>query len=130
MYFFVSAHNASHKSIFLIGKFHGLTQTSRLLFGDNAEEPLPHVKGAQHLQIFHIALFLQEAEQRRHSPAIQIDFRSESLRQYAGQIVGNAAARNMRHTMDIHHAHHQLHQLGITDMGFHKRLGNGAAFCP
>ena len=64
------------------------------------DQPDAHVERPQHVVVRHAAGALQPPKERRHLPGGTIDDGARALGQHARQIVGDAAAGDVRHALD------------------------------
>src|SRR6266536_1774694 len=67
---------------------------------DHEEIAQPHVEGATHLGLLHSTRLLDEAEDGGHGPGARVDEGLTALGEHAGQVLGDAAPRDVRHGED------------------------------
>ncbi len=60
----------------------------------------PHVEGPEHLVVVDPPLRLEVVEDRRHRPGPDVDARRDAAGQDAGNVVGEAAAGDVRQAVD------------------------------
>ena len=86
-----------------------------------------HVEGAEHVVERHAALRHQPREERRHRPPRQVHAGDHRRRQHARQVVGDAAAGDVRHALDELAVEHRAHEPQIGAVRLEQRLAHGGA---
>ena len=95
----------------IVGLVHCLEDVRRLdklILRDDDHKTDAHVEHTVHLIAIHLALTLDELENRRHFPRRTVDFRIAHLRQNARNVVRESAAGDVRHTINLDLALQQL----------------------
>src|SRR6185312_12016397 len=93
----VAFHDAANQVSFFPGLLNHRLYAFELLRRNRQHHTDAHVERAHHVVLRHVADLLHVAEDGKNGPGAHLDDGGRSFRQYARQIVRDAAARDVRH---------------------------------
>ena len=97
---------------------------------NHRDHPQPHVEGGVHLRVGHAAEPLQPVEDRRPGPPPRLEHRARPVRQAAGQVARDSAARDVGEALHLHRLQQRQHVLHVDARRLEQHLGHRPAAEP